>query len=101
MQFEIASFALGVLTGSLIAVSLAIPRAGRVFSRTASVILFSLGAGFLTWAIVAMATGSEFSPVAWQSFRISDPVEALGLGGGLFLGGILALVLSFGGKSDH
>jgi hypothetical protein len=101
MQFEIASFALGVLMGSLIAVAIAIPRAGRIFSRIVSVIFFAAGAGLLTWAIVAIVSGAEFRPIAWESFRIGEPVEALGLGGGLFLGGILALVLSFIGKSDQ
>jgi hypothetical protein len=101
MQFEIASFALGVLTGSLIAVAIAIPRVGRIFSRIISVIFFAAGAGFLTWAINAIVSGAEFRPIAWGPFRIGEPVEALGLGGGLFLGGILALVLSFVGKSDQ
>ncbi len=101
MQFEIASFAFGVLTGSLIAIAIAIPRAGRIFSRIISVIFFAIGTGFLTWAISAVVSGSEFKPIIWESIRIGEPVEALGLGGGLFLGGILALMLSFVGKSDR
>ncbi len=101
MQFDIASFAVGVLTGSLIAVAIAIPRVGRIFSRILSVIFFAAGAGLLAWAIVAISIGAEFRPIVWESFRIGEPVEALGLGGGLLLGGIMALVLSFIGKSDH
>jgi len=101
MQFEIASFALGVLSGSLLAIAIAIPRVSRVFLRITTVILFAGGAGFLTWAIVALACGAEFNPIVWGALRIREPVEALGLGGGLLLGGILALVFSFVGKPDQ
>ena len=95
MNFEIASFVLGVLVGSTLAVSIAVPRAGRVLTRLLSVVMFIVGVGLLSWAIVSITGLGEFRPIHWNQFAITETVEALGLGGGLFAGALVALWLSF------
>ena len=100
MSFDIASFAVGGLIGSILAVAIAIPRAGRVFTRLISVVFMVAGVGLLTWAIVTLATGAEFRAIEWESFRIAEPVEALGVGGGLLAGALLSMALSTRRRQD-
>lgn len=101
MQFEFASLAIGILAGSLITVAIAVPRAGRIFAQLASVVLMMGGIGLLSLGIVALATGGEFTPVVREQITIDQPVEAIGVGGGLLAGSILALVLSFLGGNKR
>ncbi len=95
MQFQLASFVMGVLVGSLLSVAIAIPRVGRILARFATVLLFIAGIGFLTLGIVSIVWGGEFTSISLDQISIDAPAEALGIGGGLLAGGILALVLSF------
>ncbi len=98
MQVEFASLAVGVLVGALIATAIAVPRAGRILAQLASVLLLISGIGLLSLGIVGLATGGEFTPIAWDRITVDQPVEAIGLGGGLLAGSILALVLSLVGR---
>ncbi|WP_182865583.1 hypothetical protein [Stieleria mannarensis] len=100
MQFDITSLIVGGLIGATIGVALAVPRVGRILACVISVALFVTGAGFLIWAISAMIRGDELRPLDWHQLYIASPAEALGVGGGLLIGGILVLVLalSLGGK---
>lgn len=71
------------------------PNVGRMFARIFAVLGIGLGAGVLTWGIVAAClTGTIRSPLGLASL-ISEPSEAIGWGAGCLAAGITALVLSF------
>jgi hypothetical protein len=71
------------------------PNVGRMFARIFAVLGIGLGAGVLTWGIVAASlTGTVRSPFGLASL-ISEPSEAIGWGAGCLAAGITALVLSF------
>ncbi len=101
MQLDVASFAIGILAGSLITVAIAVPRAGRIFAQLASVVFMMGGIGLLSLGIMGLVTGGEFTPVVWERITIDQPGEAIGVGGGLLAGSILALVLSFLGGNKR
>ena len=94
MDIEFASFAVGVVTGSLMAIALAIPRIGRTLSQCVAVVGLISGIALLATGIVSLATRNSFSTIRLASLRISEPVEAIGLGGGLVLGCVLVIVLT-------
>lgn len=98
MQFDITSLVIGVLVGALIGVSLAVPRVGRILANIASIAFLTAGGGFLTWAITGIASGESLRPVGWEQLNISTPVEALGVGAGLLVGGIFILILAAKGR---
>ena len=91
-----------VVTGGAILVAVAFlvwglvnPNVGRMFARIFAVLGIGLGAGVLTWGIVAAClTGTIRSPLGLASL-ISEPSEAIGWGAGCLAAGITALVLSF------
>ncbi|QDV47754.1 hypothetical protein Enr13x_76660 [Stieleria neptunia] len=100
MQFDITSLIVGGLVGALVGVALAVPRVGRILACVISVVLFTAGAGCLIWASSALISGEELRPLDWHQLYIASAAEALGVGGGLLIGGILVLVLALalGGK---
>ncbi|PAY18912.1 hypothetical protein CKO51_13860 [Rhodopirellula sp. SM50] len=101
MPLDITSLIVGGLFGALVGVALAVPRVGRILACVVSVVLFTAGAGFLIWAGSALISGEELRPIDWNQLYIASAAEAMGLGGGLLIGGILVLVLalSLGGKA--
>ena len=100
MLFDITSFVLGAMTGGIVMAAIALPRVGRILTRFVAVVLSAVGVGLLTWATVALVRGSELTPIVWEPVNIVLPGEAYGWGGSLLLGGALALVFSFMGRSD-
>ncbi|MFV1966359.1 MAG: hypothetical protein ACC628_13130 [Pirellulaceae bacterium] len=94
------SFLLGILTGSIITLSVAYRRVGRIVARLVAVVALAAGAGLLTWALNGAIRGETLRGIAWQTIEISQPSEAFGWSAGLLLGGIAALLLSFFGRSD-
>ncbi|QDV88432.1 hypothetical protein [Planctomycetes bacterium TBK1r] len=100
MPLDITSLIVGGLFGALVGVALAVPRVGRILACVVSVVLFTTGAGFLIWAGSALISGEELRPIDWNPLYVASAAEALGVGGGLLIGGILVLVLalSLGGK---
>lgn len=71
------------------------PNVGRMFAHIFAVLAIGLGAGVLTWGIVAASlTGTVRGPFGLASL-ISEPSEAIGWGAGCLAAGITALVLSF------
>ena len=101
MIFELTSFVLGVMTGGLVLACLAIPRVGRILSKCLATALFAAGVGVLIWVAVQEIHRGPLTPIVWRQIIITQPGEALGWGGGLVCGGLLALVLSFIGSSDR
>jgi hypothetical protein len=93
VSFDLTSFIVGALVGALVAVGLAVPRAGRIFCTIIAVALLVCGIGFLTLAISLLISGDELRPIGWWQFSIASPWEALALGSGVLVGGILLLVL--------
>ena len=100
MDFNVTSFVLGVATGSLVVLAIAYPHVGRVVARTLSVALIAGGVGLLAWAIDTLIRGDELRTIVLGRFMLSEPSEAIGAGAGLLIGGGLALLLSFFGRSD-
>lgn len=101
MNFNVTSFVLGVAIGALVVLAIAYPRVGRIVARTLSVVLIASGAGLLTWAIDSLIRGDALrSMVSVGQYTITEPSEAIGAGTGLLIGGGLALLLSFFGRSD-
>ena len=100
MIVEVTSFVLGAAAGSLVVVSIAYPRVGRIFARVLALVALSLGIGLLTWAIHAAITGEPLAAIAWERIAISQPGEAFAWSAGLLVGGIIALLLSFAGRTD-
>lgn len=97
MQIHFTPYILGLLTGAVIALAFSIPRVGRVLSAMVGTGLVVGGVGFLTWAIAALIGNEELRPVSWQQLYIASPAEAFGLGAGLLVGGVLAVILALRG----
>ena len=57
-----------------------------------------LGTGFLSWGISGAVSGERLRP-PFGSDIITEVSEAIGWGAGFLTGGIVALVLSFLGKT--
>ena len=71
------------------------PNVGRILARIFAVLGIGLGAGVLTWGIVAASlTGTVRSPLG-LAWLIGKPSEAIGWGAGCLAAGVTALVLSF------
>jgi hypothetical protein len=100
MDFNVTSFVLGVTTGALVVLAIAYPRVGRIAARTLSVALIAGGVGLLTWAIDGLIRDGVLRTMVWGRFMLSEPSEAIGAGAGLLIGGGLALLLSFFGRSE-
>ncbi len=84
-----------LLAVALLIWALVNPSVARGFARIFAVLSIGLGAGVLTWGIVAASlTGTVRSPFGLASL-ISEPSEAIGWGAGCLAAGITALVLSF------
>lgn len=100
MNFDITSLAIGLLTGSIVTIAIANPRVGRIVARALASIAVAAGVGLVIWGIAAMTMDVGFSTVEYGPVIISEPIEVLGLGGGLLIGGIMVLVLSMLGKPN-
>ena len=100
MNFDIPSFAIGLLIGSLFTVGIAVPRVGKIVARTLAALAIGAGVGLVTWASAAIITDAGFSTIEYGQIIISEPVEVAGLGGGLLIGGIIVLALSMLVKSN-
>jgi len=94
MQWDIASFLVGLVVGVFITAALAFPRVGRIFARSAAIVLFVGGIGLIGWAAMALLRDSVLTPFQLGGVLVSQPAEAIGWGAGLLAGGILTLVLS-------
>jgi hypothetical protein len=95
---DISLFLGGLLLGTLITASLGFPTIGRAVAKIIAVILLGIGFGFLVWASVTHYQGGPLRP-PFGSNLITEIGEAFGWGAGLFLGGMLALGLSFWSRS--
>ena len=74
------------------------PVVGRRLARIYAVIAMGLGMGLLLWGISGAVTGERLRP-PFDSHIITEVSEAIGWGAGFLTGGIVALVLSFLGKT--
>jgi sugar phosphate permease len=74
------------------------PVVGRRLARNFAVIAMGLGTGFLFWGISGAVSGERLRP-PFGSNIITEVSEAIGWGAGFLTGGIVALVLSFLGKT--
>src|SRR5271157_4118878 len=74
------------------------PVVGRRLARTFAVIAMGLGMGLLLWGISGAVSGERLRP-PFGSNIITQVSEAIGWGAGFLTGGIVALVLSFLGKT--
>ncbi len=74
------------------------PVVGRRLARTFAVIAMGLGMGLLLWGISGAVSGERLHP-PFGSNIITEVSEAIGWGAGFLTGGIVALVLSFLGKT--
>ena len=101
MNFDLTSFVLGVMTGGLVVACIAIPRVGRILTKCLATALLAAGVGVLIWVAIQEIRGGTLTPIVWGQVIITQPGEAFGWGGGLVCGGVLALVFSFLGSSDH
>jgi hypothetical protein len=87
----------GFLLGSLMTACLAFPAVGRAVAKILGVCLLGGGLGFLIWAGVTVHRGERLRPPFGT--LITEPGEAFGWGAGFLVGGIVALVLAFRGRS--
>jgi hypothetical protein len=76
------------------------PVVGRRLARNFSVIAMGLGTGLLLWGISGAVSGERLRP-PFGSNIITEVSEAIGWGAGFLTGGIVALVLSFLGKTRN
>jgi len=74
------------------------PVVGRRLARTFAVIAMGLGMGLLLWGISGAASGERLRP-PFGSNIITEVSEGIGWGAGFLTGGIVALVLSFLGRT--
>ena len=88
----------GLLLVGLLIWGLINPVVGRRLARIFAVTAMGLGMGLLLWGISGAVSGERLRP-PFGSNIISEVSEAVGWGAGLLTGGIVALVLSFLGKS--
>ena len=71
---------------------------GRRLARIFAVIAMGLGMGFLVWGISGAVSGERLRPPFGSDIN-TEVSEAMGWGAGFLTGGIVALVLSFLGKT--
>ncbi len=88
----------GLLFVGLLLWGLINPVVGRRLARVFAVIAMGLGMGLLLWGISGAVTGERLRP-PFHSLIITQFGEAIGWGAGFLTGGIVALVLSFLGKT--
>ena len=94
-----------IMPGLLLLVGLLVwglnnPAVGRRLARIFAVIAMGLGTGSLVWGISGAMSGEHLRP-PFRSALITEVSEAIGWGAGLLTGGIVALVLSFVGKTKR
>ena len=94
-----------IIPGLLLLVGLLVwglinPAVGRRLARIFAVIAMGLGTGFLLWGISGAMSGERLRP-PFRSDIITEVSEAIGWGAGFLTGGIVALVLSFLGKTKR
>ncbi len=90
----------GLLLVGLLLWGLIDPVVGRRLARIFAVIAMGLGMGFLLWGISGAVSGERLRP-PFDSHIITEFSEAIGWGAGFLTGGIVALVLSFLGKTTR
>jgi hypothetical protein len=95
MQFSRVFFSSGCCFWGLIN-----PVVGRRLARIFAVIAMGLGMGLLIWGISGAMSGESLRP-PFDSHIITEVSEAIGWGAGFLTGGIVALVLSFLGKTKR
>ena len=88
----------GLLLVGLLLWGLIDPVVGRRLARVFAVIAMGLGMGLLLWGISGAVSGERLRP-PFDSHIITEFSEAIGWGAGFLTGGIVALVLSFLGKT--
>ncbi len=88
----------GLLLVGLLVWGLINPVVGRRLARIFAVIAMGLGMGLLLWGFSGAVSGQRLRQ-PFGSNIISEVSEAIGLGAGFLTGGIVALVLSFLGKT--
>ncbi len=91
----------GLLLVGLLIWGLINPVVGRRLARNFAVIAMGLGTGFLAWGISGAVSGERLRPPFSSSNIITEVSEAIGWGAGFLTGGIVALVLSFLGKTRN
>jgi hypothetical protein len=94
-----------IIPGLLLLVGLLVwglinPAVGRRLARIFAVIAMGLGTGFLAWGIRGTMSGERLRP-PFRGDLITEVSEVIGWGAGLLTGGIVALVLSFLGKTKR
>ncbi len=89
-----------LLLGGLLVWGLIDPVVGRRLARAFAVIGMGLGMGLLLWGISGAVSGERLRP-PFGSNIITEVSEAIGWGAGFLTGGIVALVLSFLGKTRN
>ena len=90
----------GLLLVGLLLWGLIDPVVGRRLARIFAVIAMGLGMGLLLWGISGAVSGERLRP-PFDSHIITEVSEAIGWGAGFLTGGIVALVLSFLGKTKN
>ena len=90
----------GLLLVGLLLWGLINPVVGRRLARIFAVIAMGLGMGFLLWGISGAVSGERLRP-PFDSHIITEASEAIGWGAGFLTGGVVALVLSFLGKTKR
>ncbi len=88
----------GLLLVGLLLWGLIDPIVGRRLARVFAVIAMGLGMGLLLWGIIGAVSGERLRP-PFDTQIITVVSEAIGWGAGFLTGGIVALVLSFLGKT--
>ena len=89
----------GLLLVGLLLWGLINPVVGRRLAKTFAVIAMGLGMGLLLWGISGAVSGERLRPPL-DSHIITEVSEAIGWGAGFLTGGIVALVLSFLGRTE-
>ncbi len=89
----------GLLLVGLLVWGLINPAVGRRLARIFAVIAMGLGTGSLLWGISGAMSGERLR-APFGGALITEVSEAIGWGAGFLTGGIVALVLSFLGKTQ-
>lgn len=97
---SIVCFLGGLMLGCLLTISFTFPAVGRAVAKILAVILLGIGVGLLVWAGVSVYRGDRLRP-PFGSDIITEVSEAFGWGGGLVLGGVIALVLALGRRRSN
>jgi hypothetical protein len=92
-----AAFSALLLVGLLVW-GLLDPLVGRRLARTFAVMAMGVGTGLLLWGLSGALSGERLRP-PFDMRIITEAGEAIGWGAGFLTGGIVALVLSFLGKT--